>query len=140
MSLDDLGNVGEAIGALGVITSLIYLAIQIRKNDVSTRASTTQSLLSTSTDMLLQRVYSGFEFENATEFQKKTLLFAIFSHMNSAHYQRRVGTLDDEAWSMFDGRLRRLVRTSEDFDSWWEEYRINFTEPFVEYVDSIRGT
>ena len=139
MSLDDLGNIGEALGALGVIVSLIYLAIQIRRNDISTRAATTQSLLNTSTEMLLQRVYSGFGIEDATEYQRNTLLFAVFSHMNNAHYQRRVGTLDDEAWSMFDGRLRRLVRTTERFDSWWDEYQINFTKPFVDYVNSIRG-
>ncbi len=32
MSLEDLGNIGEFVGAIGVVFSLFYLAIQIRQN------------------------------------------------------------------------------------------------------------
>ena len=32
MSLEDLGNIGEFVAAVGVIISLIYLAVQIRQN------------------------------------------------------------------------------------------------------------
>ncbi len=32
MTLQDLGNIGEFVGALGVVASLIYLALQIRQN------------------------------------------------------------------------------------------------------------
>ncbi len=32
MSLEDLGNLGEFLGSIGVIVSLIYLALQIRQN------------------------------------------------------------------------------------------------------------
>jgi hypothetical protein len=37
MSWDAIGAVGELLGALGVIASLIYLAIQIRQNTESVR-------------------------------------------------------------------------------------------------------
>jgi hypothetical protein len=32
MSLEDLGNIGEFVAAVGVVLSLIYLAVQIRQN------------------------------------------------------------------------------------------------------------
>jgi hypothetical protein len=32
VSLEDLGNIGEFVAAIGVIASLIYLAVQIRQN------------------------------------------------------------------------------------------------------------
>jgi hypothetical protein len=32
VSLDDLGNIGEFVGAIGVVISLAYLAVQIRQN------------------------------------------------------------------------------------------------------------
>ena len=32
IDLNDLGNIGEFVGAIGVIASLIYLAVQIRQN------------------------------------------------------------------------------------------------------------
>ena len=37
MSLQDLGNLGEFIGAFAVVISLVYLAIQIRQNTVQIR-------------------------------------------------------------------------------------------------------
>ena len=109
MTLSDVGSISEIVGAVGVIASLLYLAIQIRRNDRSTRAATTQALLGRSTDILLQQVYSGFDLESASQSQRDTVFFGIISHMNNAHYQRSVGTLDDEAWEMFDSRLRRLA-------------------------------
>jgi hypothetical protein len=42
MSLEDLGNIGEFVAAVGVIASLIYLAVQIRQNTDSLRAATFQ--------------------------------------------------------------------------------------------------
>jgi len=39
MTLDDLGNLSEFIGAIAVVISLIYLAIQIRQNTAQMRES-----------------------------------------------------------------------------------------------------
>ena len=44
MSLDDLGNVGEFVGAIAVFVSLIYLALQIRQNTKSLKESASRSL------------------------------------------------------------------------------------------------
>jgi hypothetical protein len=39
MTLDDLGNLGDLIGGVGVIVTLIYLALQIRQNTRALRTS-----------------------------------------------------------------------------------------------------
>jgi hypothetical protein len=39
MSLEDLGNIGELIAAIGVIASLVYLAVQIRANTNQVRSA-----------------------------------------------------------------------------------------------------
>ena len=39
MNLQDLGNIGEIVGALGVVLSVAYLAIQVRRNTQSLDAS-----------------------------------------------------------------------------------------------------
>ena len=67
MTLDDLGNIGEFVGAVGVVVSLIYLAVQIRRNTRSVRASTFQeavrdvAILSDllATDAELSRIWSS---------------------------------------------------------------------------------
>ena len=39
MTLDDLGNLGDLVGGIGVIATLIYLALQIRQNTTALRTS-----------------------------------------------------------------------------------------------------
>ena len=40
-----LGNYGEFVGAIGVVVTLAYLAVQIRQNTLSARAQSRQNLL-----------------------------------------------------------------------------------------------
>ena len=54
MTLSDLGSLGEAIGGVAVLISLIYLAVQIRHNTKATRASTVLGLTNAWQDYLLQ--------------------------------------------------------------------------------------
>jgi len=44
MSLGDLPNLGQIIGAIAVVVSLIYVALQIRQNTNAVRAATSQSV------------------------------------------------------------------------------------------------
>ena len=39
MNLRDLGNIGEFVGAIAVVVSMVYLAIQVRRNTQSLDAS-----------------------------------------------------------------------------------------------------
>jgi hypothetical protein len=40
MTLEDLGNIGEFVGAIGVVVSLVYLAYQIRQNTAEVAQNT----------------------------------------------------------------------------------------------------
>ena len=44
--LDALGNIGDFLGGIGVVVTLLYLASQIRQNTRSLRASAHQSITS----------------------------------------------------------------------------------------------
>ena len=44
MSLGDLANLGQIIGAIAVVVSLVYVALQIRQNTNAVRAATSQSV------------------------------------------------------------------------------------------------
>jgi hypothetical protein len=44
MSLNDLANVGQVIGAIAVVVSLIYVGMQIRQNTNAVRAATAQAV------------------------------------------------------------------------------------------------
>jgi hypothetical protein len=44
MSLNDLANLGQVIGALAVVISLIYVALQIRQNTAAIRSAAAQTV------------------------------------------------------------------------------------------------
>jgi hypothetical protein len=44
MSLNDLANLGQVIGAIAVVISLIYVALQIRQNTNAVRSATAQAV------------------------------------------------------------------------------------------------
>ena len=44
MTLEDLGNLGEFIASIGVLITLIYLALQIRQNTEATKIQTRQAI------------------------------------------------------------------------------------------------
>jgi len=46
MSLEDLGNIGDFIGGIAVVVTLIYLATQIRQNTSAVRTASRQEIAS----------------------------------------------------------------------------------------------
>ena len=57
MSLQDWGALGELIGGLGIIVSLIYVAVQIRQSTNATRVATSQTF----TDQYMRAVSPLYE-------------------------------------------------------------------------------
>ena len=64
MTLEQLGNLGELIGSLGVIVSLVYLGRQIQQQNVITRAQFGHSL----TQRLYERYFQTSKDEAYAEF------------------------------------------------------------------------
>ena len=53
VSLQDLGNLGELIGAVATVATLVYLAIQVRANTRSNEASSVQHMLDGARDRII---------------------------------------------------------------------------------------
>ena len=149
MSLEDLGNIGELVAAIGVIISLIYLAVQIRQNSRWLRASLEQSITD-STNQTIQAaaaspqfsrvVLEGQErFEELTEDeQRQFALCAIgtFRIYEQAFHQFCSGNLSEEIWSGHEALLRMTLQ-SEAIRRWWSARREVFHQRFREYVDEV---
>ena len=49
--LEALGNIGDFLGGIGVFATLIYLAIQIRNNTISSRTASYQAAITSISDL-----------------------------------------------------------------------------------------
>ncbi len=139
MNWEALGAIGETLGALGVIVTLVYLAIQIRQNTQSmhegrrlTLAQTYQMRADALQDMLVQAAtssiggiivklteagypedFSALDQLDAEELGRFRLWqIAQQSHWDNMHYQYQQGYLDEEYYEdAIKERVARLAPT-----------------------------
>ncbi|MFH1764670.1 MAG: hypothetical protein ABIF09_10805 [Gemmatimonadota bacterium] len=152
LTLQDLGNLGELVGALGVIVSLVYLAKQMQQNTTSVRAASFNSMVQNSL-RLLEHSFIDSEFahflhraENdpsALSPEEKvrwdSYMTAVYRHFGNLVYQHRVGALDQEMWESYERTLVNHLRVPS-WRAWFEQNTALFSKSLVEHVErSPRG-
>jgi hypothetical protein len=131
MTLQDLGNIGEFIAAIGVIVSLVYLATQIRQNTRAVRSSASHAITDARVDFLKsisdnpevsQMFFSGLSDREALDPAERTrfdiMMTRFMATMENYHYQNRQGAMDPEQWTRVLGVLRRFMSTPGG-QAWW---------------------
>jgi hypothetical protein len=149
MSLEDLGNIGELIAAIGVIASLIYLAVQIRQNTRWLRASTHHSLTSLTAELnrvieenpdmaRIMRVGTQ-DFAQLSPDERlrfNTNLGSRFRHHENLYYQYRSGMLDEQQFSGLRRRFAWHLRFPGTL-GYWRNARGFHSDEFAAYVDCL---
>ncbi len=147
MTLQDLGNIGEFVGAIGVIASLVYLAVQIRQNTRAVRSNTSQAitdarvefLKSITDDAEVAKIFrSGLLDRESLEGDERLrfdLLMGRFTAtMENYYYQHCQGTMDTDQWTRVLEILRYFMATPGG-QSWWSDRPIRADLPFDRFVD-----
>ncbi len=146
MNWDAIGAIAEMVGALGVIVTLGYLAVQIRQNTASVRVSTSQALLEASagfldlcaSDVELGRVFrSGTENQSSLSGDEKTrfhfTMLSFLRRMENIYHQEESGYLPAEDWSgMRFSTIEVLARPGSQ--TWWKQNSNRFSSRFARWV------
>ena len=111
MVLDQLGSIGSIISGIAVVISLIYLAIQIRRNTEAERTSTYQSIVSDFgamnnnlagnpelSHMFVEALENYHEFNDEDKARISQMFFQIFRMFENMFYQQKKGYLDQDLW------------------------------------------
>ena len=148
MNWEALGAVAELAGAIGVIASLLYLAVQIRQNTRSTKAAalhnTAQEMNQISLAMAADGSFSDIFLKGQDDLEGLSpeermrvgfLWHAVFRATESLYYQYRSGNADKAAWTPYEQALEANLR-SGGMRQWWRENSFPFTKEFTKLVDS----
>jgi hypothetical protein len=104
MSLQDWGAIGELIGGVAIIVSLIYVGIQIKHGNQEARAATLQATLDS--EMFLQaeatryagiweKVVTGIPLADGEESRRGILLYNMAMTLyQNRYYQFKTGYMD----------------------------------------------
>lgn len=149
MSIEQWGAVGEIIGGIGVIATLIYLAIQIRANTKATRGATESAILrygreitsapfgdKESAELFLR---GASNFDSLDEIERSMFTNRIgpyFLFWYDAHIQYRNGLISTELWDTFEKDIPGLFMSPGTHEV-WELLRNSFPIEFQQYVDDL---
>lgn len=145
--LDALGNIGEFVGAVGVVVSLAYLARQMIQNTVSVRAASFNSMVQNSIN-LLEHSFRDSEFASflaraqedpsvltpAELVRWDAYMTAVYRHFGNLQYSHRVGALDHQMWEAYRATLKEHLRTPS-WAAWFQENRRVFSSALGDQVD-----
>jgi hypothetical protein len=151
LSLQDLGSLGEFVGAIGVVVSLIYLAQQMRQNTTSVRAASFNSMTENSirilehsfrdadfADFLDRAEQDPASLSSAELVRWNAYMTAVYRHFGNLVYQYRVGALDRQMWRSYRDTLKKHLRTPS-WRSWFADNRQNFSRSLVDLVEQVVG-
>ena len=148
MNWEAIGAIGEIIGAIAVVASLIYLAGQIRHNNHRARSDSLQSVLQSEMNFVSivlenadvwDRVIAKETFSDRVEQRKAIALYNLYL-LDSAnrYYQHKTGYLQDQAWEGRRDTLYEFVKLPM-FTIWRGSLgAMGHSKEFLELIDSIR--
>ncbi|KPK57582.1 MAG: hypothetical protein AMS21_11300 [Gemmatimonas sp. SG8_38_2] len=149
MDLSQLADLGELVGGVAVVLSLVYLAAQIRQNTRTVRASTLHqntelwsSLFLRLAEPDLARAYvAGMAGQQDIKPLQYTQFFFVcrgmFLAFENQYYQMRHGVLDPAAYAGYERSISTQLLAFRGFRLWWEMNRSVFSPEFVDHVDAM---
>ena len=154
MNWEAVGAIAELVGALGVVLSLAYLAVQIRQNtrqlflnDKSMEAASADAWMQYGVSFranlihdpdvarLFREGLSGSPLSEDDQYRFHFLMLDAFSSFQTAVTRRRVGLMDDDIWH-FEGAALATFLLSPGFYTWWPIGRTILGPSCVEFVES----
>jgi hypothetical protein len=148
MTLDDLANLGQVIGALAVVISLIYVAYQIRQNTNAVRSATAQAVHEhfsnrynlVAADAELARIAAnGLRDYASLSEQERVRFVATFmsfvSYSQNAFLKWREGLLKPALWLGWEQVMMNLFGAPGG-KAFWKERGYLFGEEFRRYIEN----
>ncbi len=149
MNWEALGAIGELSGAIVVIVTLVYLAIQVRQHTSAAQSSsfqgTTDALnyinMTIASDSDLLRVISSKptslgELSPEDFYRYSYILLSLFRVRETAFYQQHAGTTALQSWVREEITLRNNLESAAARE-WWTTIGYGFSPEFQKYVDSV---
>jgi hypothetical protein len=152
MNWEAIGAIGEVLGALGVIITLAYLAIQIRQNTRSQRVDSYARSLDRVTSLqarmsdnpklgaiLLKGVLDSNALSRQERVQFTWAFYEMFSGFEFIFHQAESGTLPKDVWNRWAETLFWWL-SFPGVRAWWDSRPTPFTPDFTDFIERRLAT
>ena len=151
MTLLEWGALGELIGGIGIIVSLIYVGLQVKQNTAALQVSTVHDTMEDFADLYLvpaqNREFADIFFkglqdisalEGVDRLRFYSYLHKFFRTSENAHYQFTHGALEAKPFKGIANQYIFLT-SMPGTQVYWQERKSCYNEEF-RYVDVIVDT
>ena len=146
MTIQDLGALGELIGSVAVLATLIYLTLQTRQNTMAITAQLDAARISAVQNHLLAPVISPELCEtlahdmrdgDSGELRREQYFFTSMITSQWQWLQRgQLLTFKEEGIGRW---ISRMFQEYGSFPDWWEGTKSIFAPDFIEWVEEQRA-
>ncbi len=149
MNWEAASATADIVAAVGVIITLSYLAIQIRQNSKSVKASAAQSVIQSLADAYSATaaspelchiiVVGAKDMDSLDEFQKAQLymwLTSWYRLVEQAYLHYMMGNIPETTWNGQLAHLKSALSTSA-MAAFWETRKGIYSQEFREFVDRL---
>lgn len=148
MNWEAIGAIGEIVGAIAVVASLVYLATQIRQSTRVARSATRQAIAETAQQLgqdllddtgmaeIFVKHVSGEELSPVEELRLQARCYRDMRHWENIHYQMSEGLMSEEQWHGFRKNLQVLFGVKA-YREYWEHESELYSESFRKEIEAI---
>ncbi len=147
MPLEQLSYVGEIVGAIAIVITIIFLIVEVRRNTNESKrqfmegATSQRSLFvrMIAADQELAEVIgrglTGSGLADDQRFRFNMFLYALFVEFEFNQRRFKVGEMDKDLWEAWIDAYHWWLKYP-GVRNWWEKTPAGFTNSFRAYVDS----
>ena len=152
MNWEAISAIGQIVGAIAVVISLIYVASEVRRNTNATHLAAMRSLndafnrwvqqLGQYPDLeeLYRRGLRDLESLEDTEIVRfAALMQGAFRILEEVYHLQAKGHLEKSVWRGWEAAMRD-VNGYPGVQAWWRLRSHWFSEGFVKFVDQVQQT
>ena len=145
--IETLGNLGDFIGGIGVIVTVIYLAVQVRRNTQSNLTSSYQSIVTAISDWtttvasdkeLTRVIRIGMADLNSLDGDEQAqfnlLIVGVLRHYENIHFQYENGFIPADTWEGWASRIKGTVEAPGGKHV-WDSQRTAFSNSFRNFIE-----
>ena len=150
MNWDAIGAVGEVVGAMAVVATLGYVAVQVRQSKRTARAQMVQE----ATDQLNQinlliasdptwaeiMALGGSDSLESFSVEQRTryafLELSVGRALETLYFHHLNGDVEPRNWEPQENALKALA-ASPVWQQWWSEQPFKFSSEFASFVDGL---
>lgn len=150
MNWEAISAVGQIVGAIGVIVSVIYLANQVRSNARQTRLASMRAMSDAFNQWLYglagnpqigelyhrgMRDFASIEGADLPRFS--ALMDSLFRIYEDMYYQHLERHLDPRVWRGFEAPMRDII-AYPGAQAWWQSRCHWFSRDFREFIEQLK--